>query len=144
MNQFLRAPTGGWGHCKFLRKFTKIFATWCCLCKYAQFIISSLCSQYYPPFEACSLLSHSSFLSSSSLYISFVCITLNESALSILNSIHVVYSDRFSDLYKQEGMLLPQFFFFIDRHLALIFFIISFCIQYLYVNLGHRSPRVMS
>jgi hypothetical protein len=33
--------------------------------------------------------------------------------------------------------------FFIAMHLPLYIFIISFFIQYLRVNLGHRSPRVM-
>jgi len=36
------------------------------------------------------------------------------------------------------------FFFLLTGTLPLYFIIISFCIQYLCVNLGHRSPRVMS
>jgi hypothetical protein len=37
------------------------------------------------------------------------------------------------------------FFFLLTGTLPLYtYFIIYFCIQYLYVNLGHRSPRVMS
>ena len=48
-------------------------------------------------------------------------------------------------LLTQSPFRLYTFFYlFIDRHLALIFFIISLCKQYLCVNLGHRSPRVMS
>ena len=35
-------------------------------------------------------------------------------------------------------------FFFLLTGTLPLYFIISFCIQYLCVNLGHRSPRVMS
>ena len=36
------------------------------------------------------------------------------------------------------------FSFFLLTGTLPLYFIISFCIQYLYVNLGHRSPRVIS
>jgi hypothetical protein len=36
------------------------------------------------------------------------------------------------------------FFFLLTGTSPLYFFIISFCIPYLCVNLGHMSPRVMS
>jgi hypothetical protein len=44
------------------------------------------------------------------------------------------------------SLLIEIFFLFFNLFTGALplYFNISFCIQYLYVNLGHRSPRVMS